>query len=193
MRVEVVNQGSHDLSVYPQPGGTIDNGSANAAVTLTAGKAAIFEASNLTNWYTVATTAAGGSGTVTSVTFTGDGTLLSSTPSTAVTTSGTLTAALATASANTVIAGPASGSAAALAARALVTADLPAGVAVLQFEQVAPVTVSATSGSTTLLSSTNARGSLTIAAGALNGYGKALEIEFGGLASSASSPQGHEP
>ncbi len=45
----------------------------------------------------------GGSGTVTSVTFTGDGTVLSSTPSSAVTTSGTLTATLATQTANTVL------------------------------------------------------------------------------------------
>lgn len=44
-----------------------------------------------------------GSGTVTSVTFTGDGTVLSSTPSSAVTTSGTLTATLATQTANTVL------------------------------------------------------------------------------------------
>ena len=47
--------------------------------------------------------AGGGSGTVTSVTFTGDGTILSSTPSSAVTTSGTLTAALANQTANTVL------------------------------------------------------------------------------------------
>jgi hypothetical protein len=45
----------------------------------------------------------GGGGTVTSVTFTGDGTVLSSTPSSAVTTSGTLTATLATQTANTVL------------------------------------------------------------------------------------------
>ena len=45
----------------------------------------------------------GGSGTVTSVTFTGDGTVLSSTPSSAVTTSGTVTATLATQTANTVL------------------------------------------------------------------------------------------
>ena len=55
----------------------------------------------------------GGSGTVTSVTLTGDGTVLSSTPSSAVTTSGTLTAALANAAQNSVLAGPASGGAAA--------------------------------------------------------------------------------
>lgn len=44
----------------------------------------------------------GGSGTVTSVTFTGDGVVDSSTPSTAVTTSGTVTATVLTQSANTV-------------------------------------------------------------------------------------------
>jgi hypothetical protein len=52
-----------------------------------------------------------GGGTVTSVTFTGDGTVLSSTPSSAVTSAGTLTAALANAPANTVLAGPSSGGA----------------------------------------------------------------------------------
>lgn len=44
-----------------------------------------------------------GSGTVTAVTFTGDGTVLSSTPSSAVTTTGSLVASLATQTANTVI------------------------------------------------------------------------------------------
>lgn len=44
-----------------------------------------------------------GTGTVTSVTFTGDGTVLSSTPSSAVTTTGTLTAALASAAGGTVL------------------------------------------------------------------------------------------
>jgi hypothetical protein len=55
--------------------------------------------------------ATGGVGTVNSVTFTGDGTVLSSTPSGAVTSSGTVTAALANAAQNTVLAGPASGGA----------------------------------------------------------------------------------
>lgn len=71
------------------------------------------------------TSAAAGTGTVTSVTFTGDGTVLSSTPSGAVTASGTLTAALATQSANRVLAGPTSGGAAAPTFRALVGTDLP--------------------------------------------------------------------
>ncbi len=66
MKVEIANQGANTLSIYPQVGGTIDNGTVNAAITLAAGKAAVFEASSLTNWYTVSTTDAG-AGTVTSV------------------------------------------------------------------------------------------------------------------------------
>lgn len=53
-----------------------------------------------------------GNGTVTSVTFTGDGTVLSATPSSAVTISGTVTAALATPAANTVLSNNTSGAAA---------------------------------------------------------------------------------
>ena len=65
-------------------------------------------------------------GTVTSVTFTGDGTVLSSTPSTAVTASGTVTAALATQAKNIVLAGPVSGATSvAPTFRALVNADMP--------------------------------------------------------------------
>lgn len=67
----------------------------------------------------------GGSGTVTSVTFTGDGIVDSSTPSTTVTTSGTVAATALTQTANTILAGPASGSAATSAFRALVSADIP--------------------------------------------------------------------
>lgn len=68
-------------------------------------------------------TPASGSGTVTSVTFTGDGTVLSSTPSSAVTTSGTLTATLNTQTANTFLAGPTSGSAADPTFRAQTSSD----------------------------------------------------------------------
>lgn len=70
----------------------------------------------------------GPSGGVTSVTFTGDGTVLSSTPSSAVTTTGTLTAAIKNQNANIVLAGPVSGVAAAPTFRALVAADV-AGLA----------------------------------------------------------------
>lgn len=69
-----------------------------------------------------------GVGSVTSVTFTGDGTVLSSTPSGAVTSSGTLTASLNSQSANKVLAGPTSGAAANPTFRSLVLGDLPSGV-----------------------------------------------------------------
>jgi hypothetical protein len=59
------------------------------------------DASDVYSWTAIG--GGGGSGTVTSVTFTGDGTVLSSTPSSAVTTSGTVTATKATAAANTVL------------------------------------------------------------------------------------------
>jgi hypothetical protein len=65
--ITIANQGVNSLAVYPQLGGSIDNGSTNASVTLSAGKSATFEASSLTNWYTVSTTATSGSGTVTSI------------------------------------------------------------------------------------------------------------------------------
>ena len=66
----------------------------------------------------------GGGGGVTSVTFTGDGTILSATPSAPVTTIGTLTATLLTQSANLVLAGPTTGAAAFPTFRALVAADV---------------------------------------------------------------------
>lgn len=84
----------------------------------------------------------GGSGTVTSVTFTGDGTVLSSTPSSAVTTSGTVAASLKTQTANTVLAGPTTGAAANPTFRALVSADYPANtVANGSLAQMAAVTI----------------------------------------------------
>ena len=62
---------------------------------------------------------------MTSVTLTGDGTVLATGPSTAVTASGTLTAALATQAKNLVLSGPASGSAAAPTFRSLLASDFP--------------------------------------------------------------------
>lgn len=68
---------------------------------------------NATNWTVEGGSGSGGgSGTVTSVTFTGDGTVLSSTPSSAVTTSGTVAATLANAGAGTLL-GNSTGSSAA--------------------------------------------------------------------------------
>lgn len=66
----------------------------------------------------------GGGGTVTSVAFVGDGTILSATPSAPVTTSGNITAALINQSANTFLAGPATGPAAAPTFRAIQAADI---------------------------------------------------------------------
>ena len=63
------------------------------------------------------------------------------------------------------------------------------GVPIQVFEQVTPVQVSATSGTTPLSTDTNARGSRTIPAGALNSLGAVLEIEIAGDLSTASSPQ----
>ena len=123
MRFEISNAGTNTLSVYPQSGGQIDANGTNDAATIAAGKAAMYEAVSLAQWYTISATS--GSGTVTSVTFTGDGTVLSSSPSSAVTTTGTLTAALATQSANKLLAGPTTGSAAGPTFRSLVAADLP--------------------------------------------------------------------
>jgi hypothetical protein len=73
---------------------------------------------------------AGGTG-VTSVTFTGDGVVDSSTPSTAVTSTGTVTATIKNQNPNIVLAGPNGGGAAPPSFRALVLADLPADIALL--------------------------------------------------------------
>lgn len=67
-------------------------------------------------------------GTVTSVTVTGDGIVDSSTPSAAVTASGTLTLTAKTQTANTVLAGPTSGGAVAPTFRAVVSADIPSSI-----------------------------------------------------------------
>lgn len=71
-------------------------------------------------------------GTVTSVTFTGDGIIDSSTPSTAVTTTGTVTATAITQAANKILAGPISGSAATPTFRALAITDEPAFTQAMQ-------------------------------------------------------------
>ena len=118
--------------VFPPSGCTIQGGATDASVfAFQNGPIEIFRVSRTTFIGLTAVAGAGGAGTVTSVTFTGDGTVLSSTPSSAVTTSGTLTAALASQSANRVLAGPTGGGAAAPTFRALVAADLPAGTTVL--------------------------------------------------------------
>ena len=71
------------------------------------------------------TTATSDCGSVTSVTFSGDGIIDSLSPSTPVTSSGTVAATPLTQNPNTVLAGPSSGSAAAPTFRALASADIP--------------------------------------------------------------------
>ncbi len=92
--------------------------------------------------------------TVTSVTFTGDGVVTSSTPSGAVTTSGTVTATLLTQTAHYVLAGPASAGPTAPTFRALAAADLPtSGLTINEWVSTpiaATVTGSAPATATTL-------------------------------------------
>ena len=64
-------------------------------------------------------------GTVTAVTFTGDGTVLSSVPTSPVTSTGTLTSTLNTQAAHAVLIGPTSGPVALPTFRSLILADLP--------------------------------------------------------------------
>lgn len=82
-----------------------------------------------------------GAGTVTSVSLTGDGTVLTSSPSTPVTATGTLTAALATQAANTVLAGPTSGGAVAPAFRAIAPGDGSLSQATTYLSAGSPYTV----------------------------------------------------
>lgn len=95
-------------------------------------------------------------GTVTSVTLTGDGTVLSATPSSAVTTSGTLTAALLTQTANTFLGGPTSGGAAAPTFRAVGLGDI--GSAFNYFSGYLPLAATWSTTSGTFGDGTNANG-----------------------------------
>lgn len=61
-QVLVSNGGANTLLIYPPLGSTIDNGSANASVSITAGTTKMFWASSPTNWYSFAGAASGGGG-----------------------------------------------------------------------------------------------------------------------------------
>lgn len=95
-----------------------------SGTTLVMNETAIGGSGTKSNW-NLAVSGPQGTGTVTNVTFTGDGTVLSSTPSAAVTSTGTLLATLNNQTANKVLAGATSGGAAAPTFRALVNGDLP--------------------------------------------------------------------
>jgi hypothetical protein len=124
--ITVWNGGASNLAIYPPLGGQINDGTVNAAFILLTGTGAAFFSIDGPTWYVVG--GASGTGTVTSVNFQGDGTVLSSTPSAAVTTAGTVVGTLATQAAHAVLIGPTTGAAVAPTFRALVTADMPSGV-----------------------------------------------------------------
>lgn len=95
-------------------------------------------------------------GTVTSVAFTGDGTVLSATPSAAVTTSGTVAASLKTQIANTILAGPTSAGPSAPTFRGLVSSDIPVATAVaLGAVQPDGTIITVTAGAITVPQSTS--------------------------------------
>lgn len=107
-----------------------------------------------------------GTGTVASVGLTFPGTLFSSVTNSPVTTSGTLTPVATTPAANTVLAGPTSGGSGAYGFRSLVTADIPASVALLAsptFTGV-PAAPTATGGTSTTQLATTAFVQAAIAA-----------------------------
>lgn len=98
----------------------------NLGITLTGNHAFTINLAADTNvTFPTSGTLSTSTGTVSSITFTGDGTVLSSTPSSPVTSTGTLTASLNTQSANRILAGPTTGAATTPTFRALVGTDLP--------------------------------------------------------------------
>ncbi len=119
----LTNAGAHSAQIFGTDADTINGAASGTGYALPAGISALMTCAADGVWDMTVFTSGGGSGTVTSVTFTGDGTVLSSTPSSAVTTTGTLTASLKNQSANVVLAGPTSGAAAAPAFRGLALAS----------------------------------------------------------------------
>ena len=96
-------------------------------------------------------TAFGGGGSVTSVSFTGDGTVLSATPSTPVTVSGTITATLLTQTNNLVLAGPVVGPAGLPTFRALVSADIPVPLVLNSTGAITALSITNPTAATSLL------------------------------------------
>jgi hypothetical protein len=60
--ITISNNGTNTLSVYPQVGGTIDNGTPNASVALTAGSSVTYWPTSFTNWQSRVTGGSGGGG-----------------------------------------------------------------------------------------------------------------------------------
>lgn len=113
-RYNIYNMSSGTVTVQSSGANTIQAMGANSKLEL---ECISISGTGTSSWNWVYTSQT--AGTVTSVTFTGDGTILSSTPSSAVTTSGTVTASLNTQTARTFLTGPLGGSAAAPTFKAL--------------------------------------------------------------------------
>lgn len=69
--ITISNNGANALLVYPQVGGKIDNGTANASVSVTAGSSVTYWPTSFTNWQSRVTGGSGGGGTSISLTTTG--------------------------------------------------------------------------------------------------------------------------
>lgn len=125
----IVNVGSGTVTVSGDGVSIYGAGSSPvSSFTLAAGASAMVRVSNDgLSWVAFLGGSSGGSGTVTSVAMTGDGTVFNSSVSgSPVTTSGTFAPSLKTQSANTFLRGPNSGSAATPTYGPIVNADLPA-------------------------------------------------------------------
>jgi hypothetical protein len=64
-QVSIFNAGVNTILIYPQPGGTINNGTVNAPFSVFAGGAYNFSAISATNWYSFGAASISGSGTPT--------------------------------------------------------------------------------------------------------------------------------
>lgn len=124
---QIANLSTGAVTVQSSGANTIQAMATNTTLLLTCISITGAGTSSWTWSYQAVQNSLSGGGTVASVTFTGDGTILSSTPSSAVTTTGTVTASLISQVKNTVLAGPSSGSNANPTFRALVSADLSPG------------------------------------------------------------------
>ncbi len=111
-----LGSGTTGLSVSGGTGAVVGSGATITIQTASASQPGILAAADFTTF--------NNKGSVSSVTFTGDGTILSSTPSSAVTTTGTVTATLASHAQNLFLATP-NGSSGVPTARSIVGADLP--------------------------------------------------------------------
>ncbi len=116
----IVNLSSGVVTVNKNGGSLVQSMAANSFMTITVTNIGTAAGS----WNPSYSVNNAGGGTVTSVTYTGDGVLHSSTPSSAVTTTGTLTASLKTQTKNTILSGPTTGSNATPTFRAMVAADI---------------------------------------------------------------------